>query len=46
MLQELRRRIFEAIYGWDRPLLAFIYRVLIVAPQTGDSASYSVTPKD
>ena len=24
-LQELRRRICAAIYGWDRPLLTFIY---------------------
>ena len=25
MLQELRRRISAAIYGWDCPLLTFIY---------------------
>ena len=28
--QELRRRISEAIYGWDCPVLTFAYPVLIV----------------
>ena len=30
MLQELKRRISAAIWGWDCPLLTFIYPVFIV----------------